>query len=164
MICSSRSPVGLSLSRALLRACRGKPVFHTADMTSLRQNLRELLRRIGDGPAWHRLELPDDKLHQRAIQTLKENLTLAQREQYERRRNFDVTGGATGRCYRIHQWQQMNVEELNAAGRRVGLLCFMPEGRLPICDNMLAQKIALELFELEALKIARETPPLLRYL
>ena len=58
----------------------------------------------------------------------------------------------------------MNVEELNAAGRRVGLLCFMPEGRLPICDNMLAQKIALELFELEALKIARETPPLLRYL
>jgi hypothetical protein len=124
-------------------------------MTSLRQNLRELLRRIGDGPAWHRLELPDDKLHQRAIQLLKENLTMAQREQYESRGFFEVTGGVTGRRYRIHRGLQMNVEELNAAGRRVGLLCFMPEGRLPICDNMLAQKIALELFELEALETPR---------
>jgi hypothetical protein len=48
----------------------------------------------------------------------------------------------------------MNVEELDAAGRRVGLLCFTPQGRLPLADNMLAQKIALELFELEALKVA----------
>ena len=34
----------------------------------------------------------------------------------------------------------------------------MPEGRLPLGDNILAQKIALELFELEALKIAHKDP------
>ena len=130
-------------------------------MPSLGQNLWELLRLIGDGSSWqHRLELLDDKSDERAIQLLKENLTAAQREQYESRRYIEVTGGATGRRYRIHQGLQLNVEELNAAGRRVRLLCFMPEGRLPVGDNMLAQKIALELFELEALKIAHETPPM----
>jgi hypothetical protein len=132
-------------------------------MPSLRQNVRELLRLIGDGVSWQRLKLLGDE-PQCATQLLKENLTMAQRQQYECRRFFEVTGGATGRRYRIHQGLQMNVEELNAAGRRVRLWCFMPEGRLPLGDNMLAQKIALELFELEALKIARETPPLLRYL
>ena len=134
-------------------------------MPSLRQKLQELLRLIADGSSsWQRrLELLDDE-PQRATQLLKENLTIAQREQYESRGCFEVTGGATGRRYRIHRGRQMNVEELNAAGRRVRLLCFMPEGRLPTCDNLLAQKIALELFELEALEIAHETPPLLRYL
>src|SRR6476619_6239002 len=103
-------------------------------MPSLRQRLRELLRLIGDDSSWRlELELLDDKAHQRARQLLVDNLTAAQREQYERRRFFEVTGGATGRRYRIRQWSQMNVEELNADGRRMRLWCFMPEGRLPIC-------------------------------
>jgi hypothetical protein len=128
-------------------------------MPSLRQSLRELLRLIGDGCSWQfRLEELDDEPSRRAGPLLKENLTVAQREQYESRRYFEVTGGATGRRYRIHPGRQMNVEELNAAGRRIRILCFMPEGRLPIYDNMLAQKIALELFEREALKIAHKTP------
>jgi hypothetical protein len=111
---------------------------------------------------WQRwLDLLHDKPNERAIQLLKRNLTVAQRKQYESRRYVDVTGGATGRRYRIHQGLQLNVEELNAAGRRVRLLCFMPEGRLSVGDTMLAQKIALELFELEALKIAHTTPPLI---
>jgi hypothetical protein len=134
-------------------------------MPSLRQRLREFLRLIGDDSSWRlELELLDDTAHQRARQLLVDNLTAAQREQYESRKFFEVTGGVTGRRYRIRQWFQMNVEELNAAGRRVRLLCFIPEGRLPTCDNLLAQKIALELFELEALEIARETPPLHGYL
>ena len=129
-------------------------------MPSLLKNLGELLRLIGDGSSWHRrLELLDDKSDQRAVQLLKQNLTSAQRQQYESRRYFEVMGGATGRRYRIHLGLQYNVEELNAAGRRVRLLCFMPEGRLSMGDNMLAQKIALELFELDALKIAGKTPP-----
>jgi hypothetical protein len=133
-------------------------------MPSLRQNLRELLRLIGDGSSrQYRLEVLEDG-PPRATQLLKENLTKAQREQYESRRSFEVTGGATGRRYRIHRGRQMNVEELDATGRRVRLLCFMPEARLPTCDNMLAQKIAIELFELEALKIAREMPLLHGYL
>ena len=54
---------------------------------------------------------------------------------------------------------QMNVEELDSRGRRRRLLCFLPEGRVPVGDIMLAQKIALELFESEALKVAHHVPP-----
>jgi len=39
------------------------------------------------------------------------------------------------------------------------VLCFMPEGDLVVGDMMLAQKLALELFESEALKVANEMPP-----
>jgi hypothetical protein len=94
----------------------------------------------------------------RAIELLKQNLSAAQREQYERRNHFDVTGGDTGRRYRIRHGVQMNVEHLDHAGRRIRMLCFMPEGRLAVGDVMLAQKMALELFEIEALKIAHKMP------
>ena len=52
----------------------------------------------------------------------------------------------------------MNVEELSNNGRRMSLLCFMPKGGLVLADVMLAQKLALELFELEALAIANTCP------
>ena len=70
-----------------------------------------------------------------------------------------VTGGETGKCYRIRRGHQMNVEELDKNGKRRHVLCFMPEGHLAQGDVMLAQKIALELFEFEALKIANRMPP-----
>ena len=54
----------------------------------------------------------------------------------------------------------MNVEQLDRTGKRIGVLCFMPEGGLAVGDVMLAQKIALELFETEALQIANKTPSL----
>ena len=54
----------------------------------------------------------------------------------------------------------MNVEHLDQTGRRIRLLCFMPEGHLAVGDVMLAQKIALELFENDALKIAHKVPTL----
>jgi transposase len=43
-------------------------------------------------------------------------------------------------------------------GRRSCCLCFRPEGTLATADVMLAQKIALELFEVEALKVANKVP------
>jgi hypothetical protein len=55
----------------------------------------------------------------------------------------------------------MNVDVLDEAGKRMHMLCFKPEGRLAIGDVMLAQKIALELFEGEALKVANRS--ILRY-
>ncbi len=48
----------------------------------------------------------------------------------------------------------MNIEELDAKGRRAAGWCFLPQGGLVAGDCMLAQKTALELFESEALKIA----------
>jgi hypothetical protein len=37
-------------------------------------------------------------------------------------------------------------------------LCFMPRGKLAEGDIMLAQKLALELFEADALKVAKKIP------
>jgi hypothetical protein len=41
----------------------------------------------------------------------------------------------------------------------VCVLCFVPEGHLPVGDVMLAQKLALESFEVEAIKVANMAPP-----
>ena len=94
----------------------------------------------------------------RGAQLLSEHLTREQRSEYERRGYFHVTGSDTGKRYRIQHGQQMNVEELNEHGRRVRVLCFMPEGRVPLGDVLLAQKMALELFEADALRIANRSP------
>jgi hypothetical protein len=72
---------------------------------------------------------------------------------------FWRAGGQTGRRYRIRHGFQMNVKQLDAKGRPLCELCFMPEGDLVIGDVMLAQKPALELFERDALKSANKLPP-----
>jgi hypothetical protein len=95
---------------------------------------------------------------QRAIQLLVENLSPSQREQYENHGHFDVIGGQTGKRYRIWHGSQMNVELLDSKGRCLCKLCFMPRGCLGVGDVMLAQKIALELFESEVTKVASKIP------
>jgi hypothetical protein len=71
---------------------------------------------------------------------------------------FEVTGCDTGKRYRIRFGCQLNVEELDHRGRRVRVLCFLPEGSVPAGDVMLAQKVALELFETDAIKVAHKSP------
>ncbi len=95
---------------------------------------------------------------ERGTQLLTGNLSPAQREEYETRGYFEVIGGDTGQRYRIRQGHQMNVELLDKNGRQTRRLCFMPEGHLPVSDVMLAQKLALELFESEALRVANQIP------
>ena len=100
----------------------------------------------------------DRDTHARGTRLLIENLSQAQRDQYERWGYFEVTGGETGKRYRIRKSYQMNVEELGNNGRRMSLLCFMPKGGLLLADVMLAQKLALELLESETLAIANTSP------
>jgi hypothetical protein len=114
-------------------------------MPGLRQSVRDLWRSLSAGA------LP---AHERGIEFLTQNLSPAQRQQYERHAYFDVIGGETGKRYRIHHGYQMNVEQLDQDGRRARLLCFMPRGGLPVGDIMLAQKIALELFESDTISVA----------
>jgi hypothetical protein len=94
----------------------------------------------------------------RALELLKANLSEVQLQEYERYCSFEVVGGSTGRRYRIRQGRQLNVEELGTKGRRTCALCFAPEGGLPMADVMLAQKLALELFETDALQVANKAP------
>jgi hypothetical protein len=94
------------------------------------------------------------RAQERGIQLLKENLSPGQRQQYSRYGYFDVIGGGTGKRYRIRHGRQMNIEQLDKNGRRVCGWCFFPQGNLVAGDIMLAQKVALELYETEALKVA----------
>jgi hypothetical protein len=93
--------------------------------------------------------------NKRAAELLREALNPDQRAQYDRKGDFDVIGGQSGKRYRIKNGSQMNVDELSAAGTRVRVLCFVPQGGLPMGDIHLAQKLALELMEDETLKVAR---------
>ena len=93
-----------------------------------------------------------------SLQLLVCNLSPAQRQQFERHRFFEVIGGDTGTRYRISVGRTLNVAQLNASGGCVRFLCFQPHGQLPVGDVMLAQKIALELFESEALRVANASP------
>ena len=90
----------------------------------------------------------------RGIKLLLENLSPSQRDEYLRYGYFHVVGGKTKRLYRIATGRQVNVHELNDKKRRVCIWCFYPAGNLVDGDVMLAQKLALELFEDEALSIA----------
>jgi hypothetical protein len=81
-------------------------------------------------------------------------LTPLQRRQLSKKGYFEVIGGDSGHCYRIWRGRIMNVDQLDRRGRRVCAWCFYPTGRLVTGDIMLAQKLALELDERAALRIA----------
>jgi hypothetical protein len=105
-----------------------------------------------------KLQPPIERVHvalanQRATALLLENLSDEQRLQYTNHRHFDVIGGESGKRYRIWHRPSMNVEELDAFDQPKCIWCFRPVG-LVICDVLLAQKVALELFETDAIRIA----------
>ena len=107
-----------------------------------------------------------DAAEKRSFQLLNANLSPPQRHQYARHGYFDVLGSKTGARYRIHQGSRLNVEQLDAEGRRVRLLCFKPGPELAVGDIMLAQKLALELFEPEAIRVSERflaAPPRQHY-
>jgi len=88
------------------------------------------------------------------LRLLLENLSASQRHDYEAHGYFYVIGGKTGWRYRVHDRHLLNVVQLGPKGQRVARLCFFPKGDLPAGDVLLAQKLALELFETEALRVA----------
>jgi hypothetical protein len=93
------------------------------------------------------------RARRRGMQLLFEHLTPVQRDQLMRSGHFDITGGTTRSAYRIHNRRMVNVEVLQD-GQAIKLLCFQPMGGLVQGDVLLAQKLALELFESETLSVA----------
>jgi hypothetical protein len=94
------------------------------------------------------------KAEQRAYTLLKEWLSPEQIARFESYGYFEVSGSHSGKCYRIRRDRNMNIDELDGDGSRVAVWCFGPAGQLPLGDNMLAQKIALETDEQAALAVA----------
>ena len=101
--------------------------------------------------------LHDARTH--GAQLLCANLTPDQLWQLKERKYFEVTGGTSGTCYRIYDSFAINVDQLDENKKVVRKWCFTPEGSLVRGDVLLAQKLALELFEDEALSIANGYPP-----
>jgi len=74
--------------------------------------------------------------------------------QWQARKEFDVIGSDTATRYRIKYGVEMNVYQLNPDGHPVAQWCLAPEVKLVIGDVLLAQKVALETMEREALAVA----------
>ena len=96
---------------------------------------------------------------ERSQDLLRQWLSPDQAEQYDRCQLFEVVGSDTGRRYLILRGTTMNIVELAADKCVRRRWCFAPEGALATGDVMLAQKIALETFELDALAIANHDGP-----
>jgi hypothetical protein len=94
---------------------------------------------------------------QKALALFRPWLSPEQAQQYNSLKHFEVIGSDTGTRYRIRHGKMMNIDELDSAGNKVCGWCFLPEGNLAAGDVMLAQKIALETFESEALAIANQS-------
>ena len=95
----------------------------------------------------------------RARRLLREWLSPEQNAQLEQSGYFEVTGGRTGKRYRIMEGNCANVFELDEKGEPARGWCFVPAGGLENGDVMLAQKIALETDEKGALALANRFPP-----
>jgi hypothetical protein len=92
----------------------------------------------------------------RGLELLRSWLSPEQRRQYDQRGSFEVVGSDTGNRYRICKGDIFNVEELDDRGVQVRAWCIRGNG-VPIGDISLAQKIALEAFESEDLRIANRS-------
>jgi len=101
---------------------------------------------------------PRSEAEKRAMALLRSWLTPEQDRQWLARGEFEVLGCDTGTRYRITYRAVMNVHQLDPAGHIVAQWCFAPEGSLANGDVLLAQKIALETMEREALALANNQP------
>jgi hypothetical protein len=101
----------------------------------------------------------DDRLRaeEKGAALLRSWLSPEQAKLWDSHRHFHVIGSDTGRRYRIKYGRSMNIEELDTGGHVVNRWCFGPQGNLAIGDVMLAQKIALETIEIEALANANRS-------
>jgi hypothetical protein len=93
--------------------------------------------------------------HLRSLALLVDHLNPEQRAEFEKSGVIRVVGSDTGRRYAIRVGGSSNVFECRKDGEYIKTYCFLPTGNLPIGDVLLAQKLALELYESEALGVAR---------
>lgn len=108
---------------------------------------------------WRALLMPSWRARRRARALLMEHLTPVQRRQFRLFGSFDVRA-PSGRVYRIHQRYLHSIME-RCGGYPHRLWCaYVPGGRYPLADQMLAQKLVIELDERSFRKIAYPSPPI----
>ena len=120
----------------------------------LRRSLAEGARRV---QALHqRIKAFEDIREARGVTLLREWLSTEQRAQFDATRSFEVIGCDSESRFRILYGPATNIHELDGAGHPVKGWCFIPSGQLVAGDVMLAQKIALETNERDALAVAHQ--------
>ena len=99
----------------------------------------------------------------RGRRLLRDWLSPHQRAQFDDKDYFEVVGCDSQKRYRIHNrmtyGETPNVYEIDDSGQSKVAWCFLPAGRLVAGDIMLAQKIALETDEHNALAVANGFAP-----
>lgn len=105
---------------------------------------------------------PFAKATERSKTLLVDWLSREQLKQYALHKYFDVIGGDSGKTYRINEAHVFNILELDAEGKPAIKHCVVPRARLgepiPIGDQMLAQKFALEKDEKATIDLANHSP------
>jgi hypothetical protein len=99
-----------------------------------------------------------DKAEARGLRLLRRWLSPEQRKQLDSLGYFEVVGSVSQKKYRIHFGVSANIQELGPDDMPRTGWCFIPMGYLARGDVMLAQKIALETSECEALVVANQFP------
>jgi hypothetical protein len=102
----------------------------------------------------HRSKNNRAEVEERSLRLLRSWLSPPQAQQWDALSEFEVMGSHTEIRYRIRRGKVMNIYELDRMGNIVARWCFAPKGDLPMGDVLLAQKIALETMERDALKMA----------
>jgi hypothetical protein len=97
--------------------------------------------------------------HARGMDMLVAHLSPTRWAQYDRINYFDVVGGNTGRRYRIRHGQVLRRGARRHRPLHVSIVLHVRRAT-SIGDVMLAQKLALESFEAEAIKVAHMSAPL----
>ena len=99
----------------------------------------------------------------RGRRLLRNWLSPHQRAQFDEKNYFEVVGCDSQKRYQIYNRTTYgvmpNVYEMDDAGQSKVAWCFLPAGRLVAGDIMLAQKIALETDEHNALAVANRFAP-----
>lgn len=96
--------------------------------------------------AYERQQQERAAARERARTLLLDHLTPEQAAEYEADKQFHVVS-EHGRRYCIRHGRQHNIFEVDADGRRLKELCVHVREAVPDEDNLLAQKLALELCE-----------------
>jgi hypothetical protein len=131
----------------------------------LRNSIRRIRQLLADSShrrqflqSWYR-ELGCSERELRGIRLLREWMSAEQLVQFNKYGYFEVIGCQSGKRYRIRYGTVTNIHELGQKGQPKAGWCFVPNQPLVPGDVMLAQKIALETNELDALAVAKSFRP-----
>lgn len=80
----------------------------------------------------------------KAEELLVKNLSAEQKKDWAKNKFFMVTGNTTGIAYKLTTSRTYGIETF-LYGRKIGKLCVVAKDKeIPICDQLLAQKLLIE--------------------